>query len=84
VDTPTLGRSGYPRCPDGSRERWLRQMHRVDGAPLANATRAKIRSLMSVLSITQYAMNGLEQGRTHCGCSARARTPEIAKVAGAA
>ena len=30
-------------------ERWLRQMHRVDGAPLANATRAKIRSLMSVL-----------------------------------
>ena len=44
-------------------ERWLRQMQRVDGAPLANATRAKIRSLMSVLFNHAIRYEWLEQGR---------------------
>ena len=44
-------------------ERWLRQMHRVDGAPLANATRAKIRSLMSVLFNHAIRYEWLEQGK---------------------
>ena len=44
-------------------ERWLRQMHRVDGAPLANATRAKIRSLMSVLFNHALRYEWLEQGK---------------------
>ena len=30
-------------------ENWLRQLRRVDGDPLANTTKAKIRNLMSVL-----------------------------------
>ena len=44
-------------------ERWLRQMHRVDGAPLANTTRAKIRSLMSVLFNHAIRYEWLEQGK---------------------
>ena len=44
-------------------ERWLRQMHKVDGAPLANATRAKIRSLMSVLFNHAIRYEWLEQGK---------------------
>jgi integrase len=30
-------------------EHWLRRLHRADGAPLANTTKAKIRNLLSVL-----------------------------------
>jgi integrase len=44
-------------------ERWLRQMHRADGAPLADATRAKIRSLMSVLFNHAIRHEWLEQGK---------------------
>ena len=44
-------------------ERWLRQMHRADGAPLADATRAKIRNLMSVLFNHAIRYEWLEQGK---------------------
>jgi hypothetical protein len=38
-------------------------MHRVDGAPLADATRAKIRNLMSVLFNHAIRYEWLEQGK---------------------
>ena len=44
-------------------ERWLRQMHRADGTPLADATRAKIRNLMSVLFNHAIRYEWLEQGK---------------------
>jgi len=44
-------------------EHWLRQMKRADGAPLADATRAKIRSLMSVLFNHAIRYEWLEQGK---------------------
>src|SRR6267378_1495611 len=44
-------------------ERWLRQMHRADGAPLADATKAKIRNLMSVLFNHAIRFEWLEQGK---------------------
>ena len=44
-------------------EHWLRQMKRADGAPLADAIRAKIRSLMSVLFNHAIRYEWLEQGK---------------------
>jgi len=38
-------------------------MHRVEGAPLADATRAKIRNLMSVLFNHAIRYEWLEQGK---------------------
>jgi integrase len=44
-------------------ERWLRQMSREDGDPLADATRAKIRGLLSVLFNHAIRYEWLEQGK---------------------
>jgi len=44
-------------------ERWLRQLRRTDGAPLANSTKAKIRNLMSVLFNHAIRYEWLEQGK---------------------
>ena len=44
-------------------EHWLRQMKRADGTPLADANRAKIRSLMSVLFNHAIRYEWLEQGK---------------------
>jgi integrase len=44
-------------------ERWLRRLLRVDGCPLANSTKAKIRNLMSVLFNHAIRQEWLEQGR---------------------
>ncbi len=44
-------------------ENWLRRLPRVDGRPLANSTKAKIRGLMSVLFNHAIRHEWLEQGR---------------------
>jgi integrase len=44
-------------------ERWLKQLRRVDGERLADATKAKIRNLMSVLFNHAIRYEWLEQGR---------------------
>jgi integrase len=44
-------------------ERWLKQLCRVDGERLADATKAKIRNLMSVLFNHAIRYEWLEQGR---------------------
>ena len=44
-------------------ENWLRRLVRVDGCPLANSTKAKIRSLMSVLFNHAIRHEWLGQGR---------------------
>jgi integrase len=44
-------------------ERWLRQLVRKDGRPLAPSTKAKIRNLMSVLFNHAIRQEWLEQGR---------------------
>ncbi len=44
-------------------EQWLRQLRRADDIPLANATKAKIRNLMSVLFNHAIRYEWLEQGR---------------------
>jgi integrase len=44
-------------------EHWLRRLLRVDGRPLANSTKAKIRNLMSVLFNHAIRHEWLEQGR---------------------
>jgi integrase len=44
-------------------ERWLRQLIRKDGRPLAPSTKAKIRNLMSVLFNHAIRQEWLEQGR---------------------
>ena len=44
-------------------EAWLHQLLRIDGRPLANNTRAKIRSLMSVLFNHAIRCEWLEQGK---------------------
>src|SRR6266849_3408812 len=44
-------------------ERWLRQLRRADGEPLADTTKAKIRSLMSVVFNHAIRYEWLEQGR---------------------
>ena len=44
-------------------EQWLRRLLRVDGGPLANSTKAKIRNLMSVLFNHAIRHEWLEQGK---------------------
>ncbi len=44
-------------------ENWLRQLRRLDGEPLANSTKAKVRNLMSVLFNHAIRYEWLEQGR---------------------
>jgi integrase len=44
-------------------ENWLRRLQRAEGRPLANSTKAKIRSLMSVLFNHAIRHEWLEQGR---------------------
>jgi integrase len=44
-------------------ERWLRQLRRLDGGPMAPSTKAKIRNLMSVLFNHAIRYEWLEQGR---------------------
>jgi len=45
-------------------ENWLRKLARANGNPLAPSTKAKIRSLMSVLLITPSVMSGWNKERT--------------------
>lgn len=65
-------------------EMWLRQLRRVNGLPLANSTKAKIRSLMSVLFNHAIRYEWLEQGKnptTLARQSAkRMRVPDILEV----
>jgi integrase len=62
-------------------ERWLKELHRVNGERLADATKAKIRNLMSVLFNHAIRYEWLEQGRnpiTFVRQSAQRKwTPEI-------
>jgi integrase len=62
-------------------EAWLRQLNRKDNQPLANASKAKIRNLMSVLFNHAIRYEWLEQGKnpiTHVRQSAaRQKDPEI-------
>jgi integrase len=62
-------------------ENWLRQLHRKDGNPLSNSTKAKIRNLMSVLFNHAIRYEWLDQGKnpiTHVRQSAaRQKDPEI-------
>jgi hypothetical protein len=62
-------------------ENWLRQLRRKDGTPLADTTKTKRRSLMSVLFNHAIRYEWLEQGKnpiTHVRQStARQKTPEI-------
>ncbi len=62
-------------------ERWLKQLRRVNGERLADATKAKIRNLMSVLFNHAIRYEWLEQGRnpiTLVRQSAKRKcTPEI-------
>jgi integrase len=44
-------------------EEWLRHLNRVDGKPLANSTKAKIRNLMSVLFNHAVRYEWLAQGK---------------------
>jgi hypothetical protein len=46
---PTWGNLDVHAVRTTAVERWLRQLSRVDGTPLAPSTKAKIRNLMSVL-----------------------------------
>jgi integrase len=62
-------------------ENWLRQLRRKDGKPLSNSSKAKIRSVMSVLFNHAIRYEWLEQGKnpiTHVRQSAaRQKEPEI-------
>jgi integrase len=62
-------------------ENWLRKLHRKDGKPLSNSSKAKIRNLMSVLFNHAIRYEWLEQGKnpiTHVRQSAaRQKDPEI-------
>ena len=64
-------------------EEWLRHLHRVDGEPLADATKAKIRNLMSVLFNHAIRHEWLEQGKNPITlvrqCAQRQRIPEVLK-----
>jgi hypothetical protein len=44
-------------------EHWRRRLQRADGNPLANATKAKIRNLMSVLFNPAIRYEWLAQGK---------------------
>jgi integrase len=62
-------------------EHWLRRVQRLDGNPLANATKAKIRNLMSVLFNHAIRYEWLEQGKNPITLvrqsAKRLRTPEF-------
>ena len=62
-------------------ENWLRQLCRKDGSPLANTTKTKIRSLMSVLFNHAIRYECLEQGKNPITLvrqsTARQKTPEV-------
>jgi integrase len=62
-------------------ENWLRQLHRKDGKPLANTTKAKIRNLMSVLFNHAIRYEWLEQGTNPITLvrqsGARQNTPDV-------
>ncbi len=62
-------------------ENWLRQLRRKDGSPLANTTKTKIRSLMSVLFNHAIRYEWLEQGKNPITLvrqsTARQKTPEV-------
>ena len=62
-------------------EHWLRRLQRVDGKPLANGTKAKIRNLMSVLFNHAIRYEWSEQGRNPITLvrqsAKRVRVPEV-------
>ena len=62
-------------------EHWLRRLQRADGKPLANATKAKIRNLMSVLFNHAIRYEWLEQGKNPITLvrqsAKRIRIPEV-------
>jgi integrase len=66
-------------------ERWLRRLQRVDGAPLANTTKAKIRNLFSVLFNHAIRYEWLGQGRNPVTLvrqsAKRERIPEVLEPA---
>jgi integrase len=65
-------------------EMWLRQLLRVNGVPLANSTKAKIRSLMSVLFNHAIRYEWLEQGKNPITLvrqsAKRMRVPDVLEV----
>jgi integrase len=65
-------------------EQWLRRLQRLDGDPLANATKAKIRNLMSVLFNHAIRYEWLEQGRNPITLvrqsAKRTRNPEVLEL----
>jgi len=62
-------------------ENWLRQLRRKDKSPLANTTKTKIRSLMSVLFNHAIRYEWLEQGKNPITLvrqsTVRQKTPEV-------
>jgi integrase len=62
-------------------ENWLRQLRRKDGNPLADTTKTKIRSLMSVLFNHAIRYEWLEQGKNPITLvrqsTARQKNPEV-------
>lgn len=62
-------------------ENWLRQLRRKDGSPLANTTKTKIRSLMSLLFNHAIRYEWLEQGKNPITlvsqCTARQKIPGV-------
>ena len=60
---PHWGRAGIRDVRTVAVERWLKQLRRVNGERLADATKAKIRNLMSVLFNHAIRYEWLEQGR---------------------
>ena len=65
-------------------ERWLRNLRRVDGQPMAPSTKAKIRNLMSVLFNHSIRYEWLEQGKNPIllvrQSSKRQKCPEFLEV----
>ncbi len=62
-------------------ESWLRQLSRKNGNPMANSTKAKIRSIMSVLFNHAIRYEWLEQGNNPISLvrqtAIRQKTPEV-------
>jgi len=65
-------------------EQWLRRLQRLDGDPLANGTKAKIRNLMSVLFNHAIRYKWLAQGRNPITLvrqsAKRTRNPEVLEL----